>query len=130
MPPPRLGGLTVLVVDDEELHLRAVGRQLQEWGALVLLAVDGHGARRQAAQRPPDYLIVDIHLEREDGRDVGRAIQAMAPTCRVIACSGDASVLLADLALPAGWEFVPKPSDKCDWCEVLGRMLANGRASC
>ena len=92
----------------------------------------GHVADRQVdRQRPAGAGNAHVaDLEREDGRDVGRAIQAMAPTCRVIACSGDASVLLADLALPAGWEFVPKPSDKCDWCEVLGRMLANGRASC
>ncbi|MFW5846060.1 MAG: response regulator, partial [Planctomycetota bacterium] len=64
----------VLVVDDEELVLDLISDTCCDSGFLVHTAASLRVARTIAATEPPDYLIVDAHID--DG-DVGAFVQEL-----------------------------------------------------
>lgn len=88
-PPPRLK--RILVVDDDpgirsliELHLRNEGYH-------VALAEDAMAAARALLRRPPDLLLVDVHLPYWNGIDFVAALMAdpTMPFMPVIFMTGD-----------------------------------------
>ncbi|HEY7281851.1 MAG TPA: response regulator transcription factor [Actinomycetota bacterium] len=72
---PRAGG-RILVVDDEEHILRAVGRALDARGYQVATAVDGEGALRSFHSVEPDLIVLDLNLPGMDGLEVCRRVRA------------------------------------------------------
>jgi two-component system KDP operon response regulator KdpE len=60
----------VLVVDDDQQILRALRINLTAHGYQVLLAPDGAGALRAAADGHPDVVVLDLGLPDMDGVEV------------------------------------------------------------
>ena len=77
-PPREAGGgvPTVLVVDDEELFARAVGRKLRRGGMGCELALDLAEARTRLAARRPDLILLDMRLPDGSGLDFLRELRA------------------------------------------------------
>ena len=77
-PPREPGGSrpTVLVVDDEELFARAVGRKLRRGGMGCELALDLAEARTRLAARRPDLILLDMRLPDGSGLDFLRELRA------------------------------------------------------
>jgi signal transduction histidine kinase/DNA-binding response OmpR family regulator/HPt (histidine-containing phosphotransfer) domain-containing protein len=83
-PPTRragLGGLRILVVDDNETNRKIVHEQVISWGMKNGMANDGHSALmmlRAAAERgePYDLAILDLGMPRMDGMELARRIKA------------------------------------------------------
>ena len=69
-------GPTVLVVDDEELFARAVGKKLRRSGVESLLALDIAGARDRLARQRPDLVLLDVRLPDGSGLDFLRELRA------------------------------------------------------
>ena len=69
-------GPTVLVVDDEELFARAVGKKLRQSGVGCELANDIAGARDRLAGQPPDLMLLDVRLPDGSGLDFLRELRA------------------------------------------------------
>ena len=67
---------TVLVVDDEELFARAVGKKLRQSGVECELAFDIAGARDRLAGQPPDLMLLDVRLPDGSGLDFLRELRA------------------------------------------------------
>jgi len=65
----------VLVVDDEEAVLRAVGRALAISGYDVETASDGTGALRSLALHAPDAVVLDVSMPGVDGLEVCRRLR-------------------------------------------------------
>ena len=65
----------VLVVDDEEGILRAVGRALVINGYDVETAVDGTTAIHSLAARAPDVVVLDVSMPGVDGLEVCRRLR-------------------------------------------------------
>ena len=67
---------TVLIVDDEELFARAVGRKLRQSGVGCELAFDLAAARTSLAGRRPDLVLLDMRLPDGSGMDFLRELRA------------------------------------------------------
>ena len=67
---------TVLIVDDEELFARAVGKKLRQGGVGCELAFDLAAARSRLADRRPDLVLLDMRLPDGSGLDFLRELRA------------------------------------------------------
>ena len=73
---PAGAATTVLVVDDEELFARAIGKKLGRSGVRCELAFDLATARTRLAGRRPDLILLDMRLPDGSGLDFLRELRA------------------------------------------------------
>lgn len=73
---PRLDGISVLLVDDNERTLDATQKILAEAGATVWVARQGAEALERAAEERPDALVVDLQLAGMNGWALIKHLQA------------------------------------------------------
>jgi signal transduction histidine kinase len=89
--PARAGqgrGETVLVVDDEPLVRRAIGRTLHARGYAVVEAGSGEEALALAAHARIDLLLTDVTMPAMRGPELARAFQACCPGRPALLMSG------------------------------------------
>ena len=108
---------TVLVVDDSDANRRLLRRYLQQLGCTVLVASDGDEvlgaleANIASSDLPVDVVLMDISMERMDGRAALRAMRDAGWTLPVVATTGDGGAREAaeceQRAAPPLW--------KCAW---------------
>ncbi len=67
---------TVLVVDDSQAVLDAVGAAFEDAGWEVTSAGDGEEVFRRLAANDPDAVLLDIYMPRLNGADVCRLVKA------------------------------------------------------
>jgi CheY-like chemotaxis protein len=87
-----LEGIRVLLVDDEELIRRPMGRFLTKRGAEIAEAVDGLEAlERIRAGYDPHVILADLRMPRMDGAEFFLLLQEERPALadRVMFLSGD-----------------------------------------
>jgi len=102
---------TILVVDDEQLIRRSIGKRLSAAGYTVLEAENGEVALRQAATGV-DLAILDYRLPDLDGLSVLKQIRQIDPDVLVILLTAYASVETAVDAMKLGaYHFMNKPFD-------------------
>jgi excisionase family DNA binding protein len=81
---PTVGKVQVLVVDDDEVVLRSLVRQLSSRGRWeVLTASSGYDALLIIGQKLPDLVVLDLVMPRVDGFEVLRSIKQSPATRRV-----------------------------------------------
>ena len=89
---PSLAGIRVLLVDDEELIRRPMGRFLTKRGAEITEAGDGQVAlERLRAGLEPHVILADLRMPRMDGAEFYQRLQQERPALaeRVLFLSGD-----------------------------------------
>ncbi len=124
---PRLDGLTVLVVDDEEDARLIVERVLRDRGAEVLTADSAARALEMFAVAQPDVIVSDIGMPEEDGLALLRKIRSLpaarggrTPALALTAYAGKKED--AQRAFAAGFQMhVPKPVEPA----LLANLVAN-----
>jgi PAS domain S-box-containing protein len=79
---PRLEGLHVLVVDDDEDALSMVRELLETEGASVTTALSADEALAIIEQQTPDLLLSDIGMPAVDGFELIRRIRELSPSIR------------------------------------------------
>jgi signal transduction histidine kinase/ActR/RegA family two-component response regulator len=126
-----LGGLRVLVVDDNEdaRDLMTIALSLQ--GGTVASAASAAEAREAIQREPPDVLISDVGMPGEDGYSLIAWIRATAPLSRIpaIALTGYAGLDAQGRAEQAGFNaHLTKPVD-LDALAALVVTLATGAGS-
>ena len=67
---------TVLVVDDSQAVLDAVGAAFEDAGWEVTSAGDGEEVFRKLAAAEPDAVLLDIYMPKLNGADVCRLVKA------------------------------------------------------
>ena len=67
---------TVLVVDDSQAVVDAIGAAFEDAGWDVTTAGDGEEVFRKLAASDPDALLLDIYMPRLNGADVCRLVKA------------------------------------------------------
>jgi len=70
----------VLVVDDDPVILKVLGRFLAENGYEVELAHDGSEALEKVRDDPPDLILLDVVMPRMDGIEVCRRLKSQKST--------------------------------------------------
>jgi two-component system, OmpR family, KDP operon response regulator KdpE len=114
----------VLVVDDEPQILRALRINLLARQYEVVTATDGTAALREARERRPDLIVLDLGLPDIDGVEVIRKLRAWTPV-PIVVLSGRAESRDKIEALDAGADdYVTKPFSVE---ELLARVRAVSR---
>lgn len=103
---------TLLVVDDDEILCRRLGRALEQRGYAVSLAFDAERALELARAEPPEYAVVDLRLGDARGLDVVRELLAIEQATRVVVLTGYGSIASAVEAMRLGAvHYLTKPAD-------------------
>ena len=124
-------GPTVLVVDDEELFARAVGKKLRRSGVESLLALDIAGARDRLARQRPDLVLLDVRLPDGSGLDFLRELRAGdyadLPVLVLTAFGGlqDAVAAMKERAD----DYLTKPIDLDELMVKIDRVLGQAEVS-
>ena len=113
MPPNRLSGLTIVVVEDHDDVRRYLGLFLEQLGANVVLARNAFEGLDAVKNNHPNLVLSDIKMPERDGFEVLRKIRALGPdaggSVPVIAMSALVTHASARM-LDAGFQAcLPKP---------------------
>ena len=105
---------TVLIVDDNEQHLKLARDVLQQAGFRTLEARSGASGISLALGHLPDLVLLDLRLPDLDGTDVLRRLRADARSAQlpVVALSATPLEPGDDWFLAVGFDgYLPKPID-------------------
>jgi putative two-component system response regulator len=116
MLPAELRDARVLLVDDQELNLRVLRQVLQRAGLHdITLLRDPFAVAPLVAARPPDLIVIDLHMPGLDGWGVMDAIRPSvgeAGYLPILVLTADASEDARRRALASGArDFLTKPID-------------------
>jgi len=107
----------ILIVDDDELIRRMLGRLLEGQGYRCMLAADAHGARRQLDKTECALILCDVNMPGESGLDLIRHVLHDHPHTAAVMVTALDDPHLADVALDSGaYGYLIKP---CKTNEVL-----------
>jgi PAS domain S-box-containing protein len=131
---PRLDGLRLLVVDDEEDALALVTEVLVAHGADVHSVASAREALERVASLRPDVIVSDIGMPGEDGYSLIRKIRAL-PAERggrtpAVALTAYARAEDAQRAFAAGFQLhVAKPVEPVKLAHVVANLGGRSQAS-
>lgn len=123
------GTAGILVVDDDPLIRRAVGRVLRPLRLPIREAADGAVALELIEADPPALLITDYSMPGMTGRALAEAVAARHPEIPIVLHSGNAMQ-----ELPGEWwpdfdlTLVAKPASSELLLEVVTRSLSGTEA--
>jgi CheY-like chemotaxis protein len=125
---PPLTDLHVLVVEDDADSREVLTIVLQQAGAVVAAAESAEQAMALLEQRPPDVIIADIGMPREDGYEFIRRVRHMDParggSAAAIAITAYARAEDRQRALDAGYQLhVPKPVDPAAVVQAVAQVI-------
>jgi CheY-like chemotaxis protein len=130
---PRLDGVRVLVVDDEEDARELIGRALEDRGATIALAANSQDALQILQDDTIDVLLADIAMPGDDGyslirriRSAGTRVSAI-PAAAVTAHARDEE---RERALDAGFQMhLAKPVEPGEIVRMVNHLAHDRRAN-
>ncbi|MFN7929230.1 MAG: PAS domain S-box protein [Blastocatellia bacterium] len=131
---PRLDGVRILVVDDQEEVRLLMTQTLSEWGATVTAAASGSAALAILAQTKFDVLACDIAMPDMDGYEVVKRLrmreraQGLTPDARLPAIALTSLARTEDRlqVLAAGFQLhVAKPVELAELIMVIASLTQN-----
>jgi CheY-like chemotaxis protein len=133
---PRLDGMRVLVVDDQEEARPMIAQSLGEWGAAVTAVASGREALALIAREAFDALVCDIAMPDMDGYEVIGRLRAMGDAPEPSRASRLPAIALTALArredriqsLAAGFQaHVAKPVELAELIMLIANLVRNQR---
>jgi len=113
---------SILIVDDEALTLRTIGRALDAEGYEVFLAATGEEALKTIADQQPDFALLDVVLPGINGIEVLRQARTASPATIFVMMSAYHMVDRAVEAMKLGaYDFLVKPFHLSDMVATLKR---------
>src|SRR5579863_8166941 len=113
---------SILIVDDEVLTVRTIGRALQSEGYEVLVATTGEDALKVVADEKPDLALLDVVLPGINGIEVLRQAKKISPATIVVMMSAYHLVDRAVEAMKLGaYDFLIKPFHIADMVSTIQR---------
>lgn len=104
--------VTVLVVDDEQVHRYMLCSMFKEWGWHCVEADDGTTAVEAVEKKNYDAVLMDVRMAKMDGREAFSRIHAIRPELPVIIMTAYSSVNDAVEAIKQGaHDYLTKPLD-------------------
>ena len=121
----------VLLVDDEDKILKALGRALRDEGHEVTATTNPREAQRLLAERTFDLLVVDHRMPELTGLDLIRELAASTPEGerpQILMMTAHATVENAIEAMKLGaFDYLQKPFEVEELLVAAGRALAHQR---
>src|SRR5215475_4972302 len=122
-------GVDVLLVDDDELWVRACERGFRGMGCAVRAAASVSGALAAASEQPPDLVVADVRLGGECGIDLIEPLRQAHPDCSIAMVSAYLSVALTAVAVRKGAHLVMfKPVHPTEIVRRLPQFDVDGQA--
>ena len=124
---PILGrqGLSVFVVDDEELITKSLTQILRNEGFSVTPFTNPLRALKRIKLAAPDLLISDVMMPELSGIDLARETRKAQPDCRILLFSAAADDLLRDTGGQGfGFRLLPKPLHPIDLLQEIEALAA------
>ena len=104
--------VTILVVDDEQVHRYMLCSMFKEWGWKCVEADDGKTAVDAVEKFRYDAVLMDVRMARMDGMEAFNRIHATHPALPVIIMTAYSSVDAAVEAIKHGaYDYLTKPLD-------------------
>lgn len=121
----RLGGLSVLCIDNEAVILAGMQSLLEQWGCKVVTASTlGEALTNWAAESAPDLVLADFHLDDETGLDVLEALRYhWQQSLPAVVISADNSDEVRQQVQDAGCLFLAKPVQPTALRTLMRRAL-------
>jgi signal transduction histidine kinase/ActR/RegA family two-component response regulator len=117
-------GVRILVVDDHPDVLIAVRRFLEQAGAVVATAGDGHEALQTFKSGAFDILLMDLRMPRMDGIQVTRLLRSEGYSLPIVALSADPAASQRAEAMEAGCDLcLSKPFSMEELIGAVSLML-------
>ncbi len=114
--------ISILVVDDDEVFRKRLGRALGDRGCDVRVAGDHNEAVALAREESPQFAVVDLKMPGPSGLEVVRALHEIDPTTRIVVLTGYGSIATAVDAVKLGAaHYLPKPADADEILAALTR---------
>jgi len=120
---------TVLLVDDDNIVLLALGARLQKIGYTVCAATDAATAISVARRNSPDVIVLDISLPGGNGFLVAERLKNIAgpASTPLIFITASEDVALRERAMKAGAKaFLKKPFDVTTLADAIESALSPG----
>jgi signal transduction histidine kinase/ActR/RegA family two-component response regulator len=130
---PRLDGVRVLVVDDEEDARELIGKALEDRGAHITLAANSHDAIAILERDNIDVLLADIAMPGDDGYSLIRQIRSAGPNlCSIPAAAVTAHARAEERmrALAAGFQrHLTKPVEPGEIVRTVDHLAHDRRVN-
>lgn len=118
----------ILIIDDEDIHGRAVGRFLDRRDHACTVVTSAEEARAHLAAARPDLVLLDMRLGEDDGIAFLREMHKQDATLPVIIMTAYGSVETAVSAMKLGAiDYVQKPVDLEELALIVTRALGEAR---
>jgi DNA-binding NtrC family response regulator len=106
-------GTRLLMIDDEEAFVAALGQRLTHRNITVLAAYSGEEGLKKLDENPDaDVVLLDVKMPGIDGIETLRRIRATHPLVEVIMLTGHATVETAIEGMRLGaFDYLKKPAD-------------------
>jgi CheY-like chemotaxis protein len=128
----RIGGLAILVIDNEPQILEAMQALLGGWGARVILARSAVEALEIFEKEVDaiDVILADYHLNRDDGLALIERLRAEAHRpLPAILITADRSRLVQERATSRGIQYLRKPVRPAALRAALAQFAAQAQAA-
>lgn len=117
--------IRVLLVDDEEEFVEALGQRLEIRDFDVTTALNGADALRRIEDKEIDLVILDVQMPGADGVEVLQKIKELKPLIEVIMLTGHATVQTAIDGMKLGaFDFLLKPIETEELVETINRAFS------
>lgn len=114
--------LTILCVDDEDVHRHILQRLVAQLADSVIVAADGEEGLAVFAEKRPDIVLTDLMMPRMNGLDMSRAIRNIDSHVPIILMTSSTSLTFLEEAIDVGIsQFLPKPIVKEKLLKALQR---------
>ena len=111
---------TVLIVEDDLEHRKAMMRILGNEGYDTIEADNGRDGLEHATSKKVDIMVTDLRLPIMDGVELLKRTKAMLPEVEVILITGHGTVEVAVEAIKEGaYDFITKPIKKAQLQHVV-----------
>jgi len=118
--------MTILIADDDRVHVQLVSGRLKKLGINVAVAFDAMQAFTLAIRTAPTALLLDVNMPGGTGFEVLKRLKNSSKTNQipVIVVSGSIDEKTAGTVKELGAEaYLPKPVDFDKLLETLYRVL-------
>jgi two-component system, response regulator RegA len=103
---------SVLVIDDDGVFARVLGRALDSRGFATRVAHNAAAAVAACRHAPPRYAVLDLRLGADNGLRLIPELREIAPHMRILLLTGYASIATAVEAIKRGADdYLAKPVD-------------------
>jgi two-component system response regulator RegA len=116
---------TLLLVDDDEVLLRVLGKAMEKRGWRVCSASDADSALTLARSERPGHAVVDLKLGEDSGLDLVPKLRALDNGMVIVLLTGYASIATAVAAIKRGASnYLAKPVTADDVERALAGQVA------